>query len=204
MKPRRELTGASNVADRRPFRSRRPVSANRPRASGYRRAPARGRRLLVPIDFSDESLKALDYAMKRARETGAALILLHVLPPMGVARPYEAARLRALKLEARRDVKRRLVSLVQERASAEVPMKAWLLEGMADEKIVEAAQRTHSDTIIMGSVGRKGIRRLLLGSVAEAVVRQANVPVTIVREPRKRKQRARSQPTQKKGEEWIG
>lgn len=130
--------------------------------------------------------------MERARETGAGIILLHVLQPMVVTGPYEGTTLRSLKLELRRDVKRRLEQLAQERTSAEVPVKAWLLEGMAAEKIPAAAEKTGSDLIIMGSVGRKGIRRLLLGSVAEAVVRHADVPVTIVRERQKRKQRARA------------
>jgi universal stress protein A len=150
------------------------------------------RRLLVPVDFSSASIRALDYATERARETGAAIILLHVLEPMVVSGPYGGATMWSLKEESRRDVKQRLEQLAKERTSAEVPLKAWLLKGMAGKKIVEAAEKTGSDSIIMGSVGRKGIRRLLLGSVAEAVVRHADVPVTIIREPRKRKQRVRA------------
>jgi nucleotide-binding universal stress UspA family protein len=194
MKPRKELIGASNIADRRRIRRRKPVGTGRQRAGGNRRSRNRVRRLLVPIDFSSGSLRALDYAMERARETGGAIILLHVLEPMVVSGPYEGATLWSMKAEFRRDVKQRLEKLAKERTSVEVPIKAWLLKGMPGEKIVEAAEKTGSDTIIMGSVGRKGLRRLLLGSVAEAVVRHADVPVTIIREPRKRKQRARAKP----------
>ncbi|MDB6032241.1 MAG: putative Universal stress protein [Verrucomicrobiales bacterium] len=145
----------------------------------------------MPVDFSSASLRALDYATERAGETGAAIILLHVLQPLVGPSRYETAELQSLKVEVRRDVKRRLEKLAQERTTAEVPIKAWLLEGVAGEKILEAAKRTGSDSIIMGSAGRKGIRRLFLGSVAEAIVRTADVPVTIVREPQKHQQRAR-------------
>ena len=178
MKPRIQLTGRSNIADRNRLRS----AARAPRKS------VRGRRrFLVPVDLSSSSLQALDYAIERARETGAAIILLHVLQPLVVPGRYEATKLRSLKLEVRRDVKQRLQKLARQRMTAEVPIKPWLLEGHAAQTILDAAEKTGSDLIIMGSVGRKGLRRFLLGSVAEAVVRNAEVPVTIVREPRKRK-----------------
>jgi nucleotide-binding universal stress UspA family protein len=144
------------------------------------------------MDFSPASLAALEHAMERARETGGAIIMLHVLQPLLAPGRYEATKLRSLKLEVRRDVKRRLEKLAKERATAEVPIKPWLVEGVAGEKILQAADKTSTDLIIMGSVGRKGIRRLLLGSVAEAVIRNADVPVTVVREPRKSKQRPRA------------
>jgi adenylate kinase len=140
------------------------------------------RRILVPVDFSPASLQALDYATDRARESGAAIILLHVLEPILAKSRFVAPRLRALKKDARR-MKQRLLFLARRRVGAETPVKPWLLNGEPGALIIEAAAKTESDLIIMGSVGRKGMQRLLLGSVAERVIRNADCPVTIVRAP---------------------
>jgi adenylate kinase len=141
------------------------------------------RRILVPVDFSSASLAALDYAADRAREINAALILLHVVEPHLAERRFVAPRSRTLKTEVRL-VKQRLLFLARTRIDAETPVKPWLLNGKPSALIIEAAAKTKSDLIIMGSGGRKGIRRLLLGSVAERVIRNADCPVTIVRAPR--------------------
>jgi adenylate kinase len=164
--------------------SKRPLNATTP-------ASDRGtkiRRILVPVDFSPASRYALDYAADRARDWGASIVLLHVLEPILVERRFVAPRLRTLKNEARL-VKQRLLFLMRRRVGAETPVKPWLLNGEPSARIVQAAAKTGSDLIIMGSVGRKGIRRLLLGSVAENVIRKAECPVTIVRGPRPRKQK---------------
>lgn len=146
------------------------------------------RRILVPVDFSPASLHALDYAVDRAREWSATIVLLHVLEPMLAESRFSAPRLSTLKTEVRL-VKQRLLFLARKRVGARIPVKPWLLNGEAGEQILKAAERTGSDLIIMGSAGRKGLQRLLLGSVAERVVRNANCPVTIVRAPRPQKQR---------------
>lgn len=156
--------------------------------ASFRRTPSsRHRRILVPVDFSGPSLRALDYAVGRARESGAAIILLHVLQPLYALGRLEAAALRSLKTDARRHFKHRLDTLAARRIGGKVPFTPWLLEGDPAKVIVDAAAKTGTDLIIMGSVGRQGMRRWLLGSVAERVVRAADVPVTIVREPPKRK-----------------
>ena len=156
--------------------------------ASFRRAPSsRLRRILVPVDFSGPSLRALDYAVGRARESGGAIILLHVLQPLYALGRLEAAALRSLKADARRHFKHRLDTLAIRRIGGKVPFTPWLLEGDPAKVIVDAAAKTGTDLIIMGSFGRQGMRRWLLGSVAERVVRTADVPVTIVREPPKRK-----------------
>lgn len=145
------------------------------------------RRILVPVDFSPSSLHALDYATDRAREWGASIILVHVLEPILAERRFVAPRLRTLKAEAR-FVKQRLLFLARKRVGTDTLVKPWLLNGEPSALILQAAAKTKSDLIIMGSVGRKGMRRLLLGSVAERVIRDADCPVTIVRAPRTQKQ----------------
>ena len=186
MKPRRELTGRSNRDDRR---SRYPaLGRDRIRVASFQRRPSiRSGRVLVAIDFSSPSLHALDYAVERAQEGGTAIILLHVLQPLYALGRLDASTLRSLKAEARRDVKRRLNTLSARRIGNKVPFKPWLLEGDPAEVIVAAAAKAGCDLIVVGSAGRTGMRRLLLGSVAERVVRAADIPVTVVRKPRKRK-----------------
>jgi nucleotide-binding universal stress UspA family protein len=190
MKPRREFTGRSNIADRQRSKNRRPLGQRIRSGSSYRSARGRLRLILVPVDFSTQSLRALGHAVDRARESGAAIILLHVLEPLYPLGHAEAARLRSLKAEARRDFKQRLKTLAALRIPSDIPFKAWLVDGDPAEVIVHTAAKTASDLIVMGSVGRKGIRRLLLGSVAEQVARNADVPVTVVRNPRKAKKPA--------------
>jgi adenylate kinase len=144
------------------------------------------RRILVPVDFSPASLAALDYAADRARESGAAIILLHVLEPMLAERRFVGSRLRTVKAEAR-FMKKRLLFLAKRRVDVATLVKSWLLNGEPGALILEAAAKAKSDLIIMGSVGKKGLRRLPLGSVAEHVIRNADCPVTIVRAPRNQK-----------------
>lgn len=132
-------------------------------------------------------MRGLDHAVERAQESGAAIILLHVLQPLYALGRLEAAALRSLKADARRHFKQRLDTVAARRISHKVRFKPWLLEGDPAKVIVDAAAKTGTDLIVMGSVGRTGIQRLLLGSVAERVVRAADIPVTVVRDPPKRK-----------------
>jgi adenylate kinase len=146
------------------------------------------RRILVPVDFSPASLHALGYAADRAREWQAAIILMHVLEPIPVERRFVAPRLHTLKTEASL-VKQRLLFLARTRVQAETSVQPWVLNGEPSALIPQARAKTESDLVIMGRVGRKGIRRLLLGSVAEQVIRNSKCPVTIPRAPQSQKQK---------------
>ncbi|HWQ90347.1 MAG TPA: universal stress protein, partial [Clostridia bacterium] len=162
------------------------TSANRNRHRKQTALPPRRsaiHRILVPIDFSPASLCALDYGADRARELGATIILVHVLDPILVERRFVAPRLRAMKAETRL-IKKKLLFLAKRRVATGTPVRPWLLNGEPSSAIIQAAAKTESDLIIMGSAGTKGFRRMLLGSVAHRVVRDAGCPVTIVPVPR--------------------
>ena len=131
--------------------------------------------VLVPVDGSDSSWEAFDYALEEHPED--RLTVLHVIDPMqGDYEPDEAetgAVQRSEKVE--REARERLNAAGIDDATTVVR------EGRPADEIVAAADADEIDQVVMGSRGLSGVKRLLLGSVAETVVRRAEVPVNIVR-----------------------
>jgi universal stress protein A len=136
-------------------------------------------RILVPTDFSRPSEQALDYASGLARQFGASLHLLHVvnrpLLAEGLAAEAYISEAPAIGSDMVRDAEERFRTLAPDAASTDVVF------GYAAKTIVDYASRLGVDLIVMGSHGRTGIAHLMLGSVAEAVVRTAPCPVLTVR-----------------------
>lgn len=135
---------------------------------------------LVPIDFSRSSAKALDHALKLAREQKAKLIALHVVPaeliypPAG--RKFDFYRL----LE--RDARENFRKLSKRKRLQPKDCELMLARGTDfAENIARCAKRLRAAMIIMGSHGRTGLSRFLLGSVAERTLRYAHCPVLIVK-----------------------
>jgi len=139
-------------------------------------------RIICPIDFSAASDHAEREALELARALGAEVILLHVsveTPPyaegtVDVRKVYEAQRKWATE---------RLGERVQAAAAAGVTARTVLVTGVPFDVIVRAATEEAADMIVMGTHGRTGLNRLLLGSVTERVLRMAPCPVLTVREP---------------------
>ncbi|MBE7499059.1 MAG: universal stress protein [Verrucomicrobiales bacterium] len=145
-------------------------------------APLQLRTILVPVDFSDRSLQTLDLAVAVARQFGSGAILLHVT---GIAMPptrYESAATRRLRAEVWQEGQRRLAALADEQVRPFVPTRCHAAHGSPGAVIVSFATNAQADLIIMASERRTGLRRLLIGSVAEHVVRHAGCPVLIVRQ----------------------
>src|SRR5512135_2136276 len=137
------------------------------------------RTILHPTDFSDRSEAALHVAHCLAREHGARLVLLHVAPEEVVG-----GGLPVVPVDPRfyRD------SLNEVRSRAEgpdlkFPVATLLRHGDAAEEILDEAERLGCDLIVMGTHGRTGFARFLMGSVAEAVLRKAPCPVLTVKAP---------------------
>jgi nucleotide-binding universal stress UspA family protein len=111
-------------------------------------------------------------------------MLLHVLTPPS---PFVASSGRPpasyleLLAAARRDARRRLAATLARARAAGVRARAQLVEGGAVERILSAGRRWRPDVIVIGTHGRSGVRHLLMGSVAEHVVRRAARPVLTVR-----------------------
>ena len=132
--------------------------------------------ILVPVDFSDCSKKALQYAIPFAKQFGAELILMHVVEPyvtvpeMG---PIEVAT--AEQGEAS-------LKELQKTVGDGVHCYTTLRTGMPCLEIVKAAQELRADLIVISTHGRRGLTRVVFGSTTEKVVRHAPCPVLIVRE----------------------
>lgn len=137
--------------------------------------------ILVPLDFSKESEKALRYAVSFAEQFGARLILLNVVEPL----PF--ADLGALPLVMESDAvlsacRTKLDSVVLRHNIAESLIEKRLVRpGQAYREIAEAARTLKADLIIISTHGYTGFHHALLGSTAERVVRHAPCPVLVVR-----------------------
>lgn len=147
------------------------------------------KRILVPMDFSPPSDAALEYARSLAARYGASLQLLHVAED-----PYRAfysAEVLVPEVEGLRDeilaeTANRLTACLRPADLAEFRATAESIIGTPATSIVEYAGGHDIDLIVMGTHGRGGMSHLLMGSVAERVVRTAPCPVLTVREARTR------------------
>jgi nucleotide-binding universal stress UspA family protein len=137
------------------------------------------RRICCPIDFSESSRGALELAARLARRDGAGLTVLHVT---GMHFPGDQGRILP---DLRAAGKGETALLAEWTADAERiaggTVSSVLLSAPAAEAIVGFARDDATDLIVVSSHGRTGVRRLVLGSVAEAVARTAHCPVLIVR-----------------------
>ncbi|SDZ83659.1 Nucleotide-binding universal stress protein, UspA family [Haloplanus vescus] len=140
------------------------------------------KRLLVPVDGSDPANTALEFALEEYPD--AHLTVLSIIDPtdMGYgsieAAPSTFERLQ----ESAEERTESILADARERAeSAGVEVETETMIGMPSRAIVEWAENNDVDAIVIGSHGREGVTRVLLGSVAETVVRRSPVPVTVVR-----------------------
>lgn len=141
-------------------------------------SPDKVRSILVPVDFSEPSLEALPHALALARKCEAQLTLLHVIEPF---HPDLFLDTTQSQRDARKAAHERLTNL------ADATKKSWprtgreLRTGHPVDTITALAKRTNADLIVLGTSGRTGVKRALIGSVAERVVRHAPCPVLVVR-----------------------
>ena len=136
-------------------------------------------KILFPTDFSPASHEALRWATSLARDTGATIIIVHVEePPMayGGGEMYIG-----IEEGDSEELRRTLVQIVP--TDPQVPFEHKLLAGDPATAIVEAADSENADFVVLGTHGRTGLTRLLMGSVAEAIVRRAKCPVLTIKQP---------------------
>jgi nucleotide-binding universal stress UspA family protein len=140
------------------------------------------RHILCPIDFSETSTRALTYAVAFAAWHEARLTVLHVTA--GFDERFEAAAApKAARLPApgsRADIVDRLRASIEQSGAAALDVVPVAQEGRISESIVACAEAMTADLIVIGTHGRGGFHRLLLGSVTEKVVRTATRPVLTV------------------------
>ncbi len=135
--------------------------------------------ILHPTDFSKPSEFALRFACALARDYQARLLLLHVVEPpvyygeLGMTVP--------LPSDFHESLHQRLSKLVP--SDAGIAVETVLIEGGASREILNVAEEQHVDLIVLGTHGRTGVARVLLGSVAENVIRHSSIPVLTLKTP---------------------
>lgn len=134
-------------------------------------------RILVPVDGSEPSRNAADHALELAAEQGATVHALYVVEPVAVTEGGTGQ-----VIEAMQSTGESIVSELGDRAEAkDVTAITDVETGVAHRTILEYADENDVDLIVMGTHGRTGIGRYLLGSVTEKIVRLSDVPVLTIR-----------------------
>jgi nucleotide-binding universal stress UspA family protein len=137
------------------------------------------RTVFYPTDFSEQAEPAFEFACALARDYGARMVIAHVSPPLiqvvgdGGFVNYPAGNVDTL-MERLKTVRP---------ADSRLSVEYKLVEGDAADEITRMAQEAKADVIVMGTHGRGGLSRLLLGSVAESVMRLSTCPVLTVKTP---------------------
>ncbi|OGP21490.1 MAG: hypothetical protein A2054_00820 [Deltaproteobacteria bacterium GWA2_55_10] len=134
-------------------------------------------RILLPIDFSEQSEKAAEYALMLARRDGALLQVMHVLNVSsditGLLRP---SNMRGML----REVEAGLAKFMAKHLKGYDNVAADVLSGVPHSAIVNYAKKNKSDVIVIGSHGKGALDRLIVGSNTERVLRKAPCPVLVV------------------------
>jgi nucleotide-binding universal stress UspA family protein len=146
-------------------------------------------KILVPLDFSPASVKALDYAVWLAKQFRAAIHLVHVYPPDEVSAVPGARHLLFQSAEAIERLNEELTGIHRKHVPTFRPENCHIRGGRPYEEIVRVAREIGADLIVLSTRGHSGLKHLLLGSTAERVVRNAPCPVLVAR---KRKQRSKA------------
>ena len=139
-------------------------------------------RILVPLDFSKDSEKALTYADSLARQFGGKMSLLHVRPPVYYGGEFGMVPNTVPVTDSGSKERERLGTLVRDRVDPALVEALLVRDGAPFDEICKAAKEIESDLIVIATHGYTGLKHVFLGSTAERVVRHAPCPVLIVRE----------------------
>jgi nucleotide-binding universal stress UspA family protein len=138
-------------------------------------------RIIVPVDFSDASLDALRYSTGLARKLEASIMVVHVVPIdygwFGIGQEVSRDLDKTLQTQAADHLRQLVNRHIPSDRSVELEVRI----GRPAEQIIDAAEESKSDLIVLSTHGRTGVDRLLMGSVAERVARLAPCPVFLVR-----------------------
>ena len=142
-------------------------------------------RIVIGTDFSDTSERALAYAIDLAGQLGARIDVVHAYGLPSFALPIEGAVMAGASQAADLSVRLgdQLKEVVDRHRTAAIPLDGHLRVGAPDDELLAFAAETGGKLIVVGTHGRTGAAHLLLGSVAERVVRRSPLPVLTVGKP---------------------
>jgi len=137
------------------------------------------KRILVPVDFSKTSMKAMRYAVPVAKQCGAKLVLLHVVEYPGFAPELDYVGFDTESMRQR--LKQQLREFARRTVPGEIQTDVQVECGVGFDIITAFAKKKRADLIVLTTHGYTGFKHILLGSTAERVVRHAPCPVLVVR-----------------------
>ena len=137
-------------------------------------------KILIAVDEDPIAVRAAEVGMELARSLEAQVALVHVIDPSVIYAPEAGMPADELALIAQRDGAR-VMADIRARLATGSSVLQFIVQGPAGPAIAKAAKEWNADVIVIGSHGRGGITRAILGSVAEAVMRHAPCPVLVVR-----------------------
>jgi nucleotide-binding universal stress UspA family protein len=140
------------------------------------------KKILCPLDFSEFSNEIVNYAVNIAGKYGSELHLLHVIPNLNYYTPYESfltpENLVALESSIEKEVGKDFEKIIKK---IDTSVKTIIKSGAPFVEIIEYVKAESIDLVVMGTHGRSGIEHILIGSVAEKVVRKSPCPVLTIR-----------------------
>ncbi|AKB31978.1 Universal stress protein [Methanosarcina siciliae HI350] len=140
------------------------------------------RNIVIASDGSENSRRAISCGIEIAKLSGATIHALYVVDtPSVISEDWTAGKeaIREMMMNSGKKVMSKIKKIIEESG---VEVKEVLLEGYPANEIINFAENNNMDLIVMGTLGKTGFERLLMGSVAEKVVRHSNVPVVVVRD----------------------
>lgn len=142
-------------------------------------------RILCPVDFSESSIRAYDYAQSLASHYQAKLFLQHVVDLVLPSYDYYAPAVYFVEIfqKIRDDARERLQDLAKSHTRSGVQPECVVHDGPVTDSILSFAEAQKVNLIVMGTHGLKGVERVILGSVTEKVLRKACCPVLVIRKP---------------------
>jgi universal stress protein A len=136
--------------------------------------------ILVPVDFSELSLKSLHYAIPLARQFGAKITLLYVVEPLTYSPEFPSWMV--IPPDPAIEMRKGLDDLRKARIPVDVVVDIVVYDNFVPTGVIEAARTTSADLIIITTHGRTGVGRLLEGSACEKIIRLAPCPVLVLRD----------------------
>ncbi len=153
------------------------------RPTGQAPAAAQIHKILVPLDGSEVAAAVLPFVEDLAQAVGAAVVLFNAIPPLAAYPGFETAQpvLVGRVIEEMQDDARKLLTRVaREMVDRGLQASMVVTVALAVDGIIHAAEETGADLIAIGTHGRSGLGRLVLGSVADGVIRRSTVPTLLV------------------------
>lgn len=139
------------------------------------------KRILIPTDGSDPSMRAAEFAIKIAKHFNSEIVAIYVIDRVILEEVSKVHERHGLEEEIRKNAERCLNYIVKLAERKGLKARSIVAEGQPHDQIVRYAESLKANMIIIGSKGRRGMNRILIGSVAERVIEYAPCPVLVIK-----------------------